>query len=55
MVAAEEGEISFDWIEAEKIVGRTAEIVCRKSIVYSFCDPEKSKELLGECLEMNPT
>ena len=57
MVAAEEGRVkeAFDWIEkAEKIVGRTAEVVCRKSIVYSFCDPEKSKELLGECLEMNP-
>jgi len=57
MVASEEGRVNeaFAWLaKAEKIGGRTAEVVCRASIVYSFFDPEKSEELLGECLEMNP-
>ena len=57
MVAAEDGRVkeAFDWIaKAEKIVGKTAELLCRKSIVYSFYDPEKSEKLLSECLEMNP-
>jgi Tfp pilus assembly protein PilF len=57
MVAAENGNISaaLSWIEkAKAIVGETAEVVCRESVVYSFCDTKKSNELLEKCLAIDP-
>lgn len=57
MCAAEDGNFdeALDWIDkAKAIVGETAEVLCREAIVYSFFDIERSDELLGECLEINP-
>ena len=57
MCAAEDGDLkeALAWIEkAKKIVGLTAEVLCRESIVYNFFDVKKSKKLLAECLEVNP-
>ena len=57
MVAAEDGNLkeALDWInKAKKIVGETAEVLCRESVVYSFFDMEKSNFLLGKSLELNP-
>ena len=57
MCFAEDGDFkeALDWIEkARKIVGNTAEVLCRESIVYSFFDAKKSKKLLAECLKVNP-
>jgi tetratricopeptide (TPR) repeat protein len=57
MVAAEEGNLegALNWIDkARKVVGETAEVLCRESIVYSFFGMEKSKLLLEKCLALNP-
>lgn len=57
MIAAEEGDYTtaLQWIEkAKSIVGETAEIICRESIVYSYFDGKKSNELLSQCLSINP-
>lgn len=40
--------------EAEDKVGRTAEVVCRYSICWSFFDMSKSEILLEEALTLNP-
>jgi hypothetical protein len=40
--------------EAEVKVGRTAEIVCRMAICWSFFDKEKSRLLFQEALSINP-
>jgi len=57
MVAAEDGNKSeaIHWIEkAKKLVGESAEVLCREAIVYSFFDRKKSKDLLEKCLMINP-
>jgi tetratricopeptide (TPR) repeat protein len=57
MCAAEDGlhEEALEWIlKAEKIVGNTAEVLCRKAIIYSFTDKKKCAEYLEKCLEVNP-
>ena len=57
MCAAEDGlhETAVAWMaEAERIVGNTAEVLCRKAIVYSFFDKKKHDEYLQKCLEVNP-
>lgn len=57
MVAAEEGKQAeaLGWIDkAKKIVGETAEVLCREAIVYSFFDMEKSEEIVDKCLSINP-
>lgn len=57
MAAFEEGNLTeaLQWIEkAKKVVGETAEVLCRESIVYSSVDPGKSLEILNRCLEVNP-
>ena len=41
--------------QAEEKVGRTAEILCRYAICWSFFDMEKSKEYLAEALKVNPS
>lgn len=56
MVAAEEGRFSeaLGWInKAKKIVGETAEVLCREAIVYSFFDLKKSDEIVDKCLAVN--
>ncbi|MBK8201161.1 MAG: tetratricopeptide repeat protein [Bdellovibrionales bacterium] len=40
--------------QAEERIGRTAEVVCRYAIVWSFFDERKSHELLLEALKLNP-
>jgi len=40
--------------EAEKKVGRTAEILCRYAICWSFFDRKKSLEYLAEAIAINP-
>lgn len=40
--------------EAEKLVGRTAEVVCRIAIVWSFFDLEKCKSFIKEAKQLNP-
>lgn len=57
MLAAEEGDYTtaFKAIDkAKSIVGETAEIICRESIVYSYFDKKMSDELLTRCLSINP-
>lgn len=57
MVAAEEGDYTtaLKWIDkAKSIIGETAEVICRESIVYSYFDGKKSNELLAQCLSINP-
>lgn len=57
MVAAEDGDYTtaLKWIDKAKLlVGETAEVLCRESIVYSYFDDEKSDELLVQCLSINP-
>ncbi|MBU0507170.1 tetratricopeptide repeat protein [bacterium] len=39
---------------AESKVGRTAEIVCRLAICWSFFDKSKSQQLIKEALKLNP-
>lgn len=58
MCAAEDGNKAeaVHWLEeARKIVGDTAEILCREAIVYSYFDLKKYKKLLNECLNKFPT
>ena len=58
MCAAEEERNVKDALmfmgEAEKKVGRTAEIVCRYAICWSFFDRGKSLEYLAEAIAINP-
>lgn len=57
MVAAEEGNKpeALKWIEkAAGKVGKTAEVLCREAIVYSFFDMKKFEVLLEECLKLYP-
>lgn len=57
MSAAEDGlhEEALEWMsKAEKIVGNTAEVLCRKAIVYSFTDKQQYAEYLQKCLEVYP-
>lgn len=57
MCAAEDGfhEEALEWIsKAEKIVGNTAEVLCRKAIIYSFTDKKKYAEYLQKCLKVDP-
>lgn len=57
MVAAEEGDYitALKWIDkAKSLVGETAEVICRESIIYSYFDGKKSNELLAQCLSINP-
>jgi hypothetical protein len=57
MCAAEEGnrvEALKHMKQAEDKVGRTAEIVCRIAICWSFFDMNKSREYMREALSLNP-
>ncbi len=57
MCAAEEGRLdeALHYMKiAEEKVGRTAEVVCRIAICWSFFDEKKSKELLREAVSVNP-
>jgi tetratricopeptide (TPR) repeat protein len=57
MAAAEEGDYTtaLKWIDkAKSVVGETAEVICRESIVYSYFDGKKSNDLLAQCLSINP-
>jgi len=57
MIAAEEGDYTsaLKWIDkAKSVVGETAEVICRESIVYSYFDGKKSNDLLAQCLSINP-
>lgn len=57
MVSAEEGNFkeAFESIaKARKLVGNTAEVLCREAIVYSFFDIKKSEDFLEKCLAVNP-
>ena len=57
MVAAQDGKRSeaLKYMkQAEEKVGRTAEIVCRIGICWSFFDMKKAREYLGEALGLNP-
>jgi len=40
--------------EAEAKVGRTAEVVCRYAVIWSFFDKEKCLELMDEAKTLNP-
>lgn len=56
MVAAQEGKLEealFHINEAEAQVGRTAEIVTRLAILWSFFDKNKSEMYLNEALQLN--
>ena len=57
MCCTEDGNFAeaLDWIaKARALIGNTSEVLCRESIVYSFFNPKKSKELLNQCLAINP-
>lgn len=57
MCAAEEGNLNEAlrfMKQAEEKVGRTAEIVCRYAICWSFFDMQKFFSLLNEALRINP-
>ena len=57
MSDAEDGNYTeaLTWIEkAKSIVGETAEVLCRESIVYSYFDEKKGDELLSKCFSVNP-
>lgn len=57
MCAAQEGQLNealAHMKQAERKVGRTAEIVCRYGICWSFFDMKKSQEYLSESLALNP-
>lgn len=57
MCAAEEGNLNEAlrfMKQAEEKVGRTAEIVCRYAICWSFFDMQKCQALLNEALQINP-
>ncbi len=57
MCAAQEGkrEYALKFIKsAEAKVGRTAEVVCRLAICWSYFDINKFKMYLAEALEINP-
>lgn len=57
MVALEDEGLSaaLKWIEAaRKIVGNTAEVLCREAIVYNYYDPNKAKNLIEECITKFP-
>lgn len=57
MCAAEDGlhEEALEWMsKAEKIVGNTAEVLCRKAIVYSFTDKQQYAQYLQKCLKVYP-
>lgn len=40
--------------KAEAKIGKTAEILCRYAVVYSYFDTQKSNEYLNECLKNFP-
>lgn len=40
--------------KAEKVIGRTAEVLCRYSIVYHYFDVKKSNKYLDECFKKFP-
>lgn len=57
MAAAQEGKLEealFHMNEAELKIGRTAEIVTRLAILWSFFDKKKSDEFLNEAQALNP-
>lgn len=57
MCAAQEGQLkeALRYIKiAENKVGRTAEVVCREAICWSFYDSTKTQLLLAEALQINP-
>lgn len=57
MCAAEDGHLqeALKFIKtAESKVGRTAEVVCREAICWSFYDMTKTQLLLAEALQINP-
>lgn len=56
MCAAQEGKLDEAlrfMQQAEEKVGRTAEILCRFGICWSFFDMNKSQEYLGEAIKLN--
>lgn len=57
MATAEEGKRAeaLDYIaQAKKIVGETAEVLCREAVVHSFFDLKKAEQILEKCLSVNP-
>ena len=57
MCAAEEGQLkeALKFMNAaEEKVGRTAEVVCRTAICWSYYDLEKFRLLLKEAIKINP-
>lgn len=57
MCAAEEGQLeeSLRFMKvAEEKVGRTAEVVCRTAICWSYYNMDKFRLLLKEAIEINP-
>jgi tetratricopeptide (TPR) repeat protein len=57
MCAAQEGKLEEAlrfMKQAEEKVGRTAEILCRFGICWSFFDMKKSQEFLDEAIKLNP-
>lgn len=57
MCAAEEGQLeeALKFMNAaEEKVGRTAEVVCRTAICWSYYDMDKFRLLLKEAIEINP-
>lgn len=57
MVAAQEGDYkqALQWLKkAKKIVGETAEVLCREAIIYSYFDMQKSDKVFKRCLSINP-
>jgi tetratricopeptide (TPR) repeat protein len=57
MCAAQEGRLKESlghMKNAEQKAGRSAEVVCREAICWSFFDRKKSQSLLREAIEINP-
>lgn len=57
MCAAQDGQLqeALKYIKiAEGKVGRTAEVVCREAVCWSFYDSTKTQLLLAEALQINP-
>jgi len=57
MVACDEGKSAeaLKWLDkAKAVVGETAEVLCRESVIYFAIDQDKSDQLLTKCLQVNP-
>jgi tetratricopeptide (TPR) repeat protein len=48
-------DVALKWMEeAEKKVGNTAEVLCRKAIIYDCIDKKLYHQHLKKCLQVNP-